>query len=71
MVHWTYRKSKRVGDVAYKLEIPLELAAVHLLFRVSMLKKCMGDPSLIIQIENVGIKDKLSYTEIPILIFDI
>ena len=35
-----------------------------------MLKKCMGDPSLIIPTEDVGIKDSLSYDEIPVEILD-
>ncbi|WMV32965.1 hypothetical protein MTR67_026350 [Solanum verrucosum] len=33
-------------------------------------KKCMGDPSLIISIEDIGIKDSLSYEEIPVQIQD-
>ncbi|WMV49699.1 hypothetical protein MTR67_043084 [Solanum verrucosum] len=35
-----------------------------------MLKKCMGDHSLIIPTEDIGIKDRLSYEEIPIQILD-
>ncbi|WMV29342.1 hypothetical protein MTR67_022727 [Solanum verrucosum] len=35
-----------------------------------MLKKCMGDPSLIIPTENIGIKDSLSYEEIRVQIVD-
>ncbi|WMV25912.1 hypothetical protein MTR67_019297 [Solanum verrucosum] len=62
----SYRISKRVGKVAYELELPQELAAVHSVFHVSMLNKCMGDPSLIIPIEYIGINDSLSYKEIPI-----
>ncbi|KAK4723875.1 hypothetical protein R3W88_026654 [Solanum pinnatisectum] len=65
-----YRISKRIGNVAYELELPQELAAVHSIFHVSMLKKCMGDPSLIIPIEDIDIKDSLSYEEIPIQILD-
>ena len=42
-----YRISK-IGEAAYELEPPQELAAVHQVFGVSMLKKCMGDPSLIV-----------------------
>ncbi|WMV35098.1 hypothetical protein MTR67_028483 [Solanum verrucosum] len=66
----TYRISKRVGKVAYELQLPQELAAVHPVFHVSMLKKCMGDPSLIIPTENIGIKDSLSYEDIPVQILD-
>ncbi|WMV26221.1 hypothetical protein MTR67_019606 [Solanum verrucosum] len=65
-----YKISKRIGNVAYELELPQELAAVHLVIHVSMLNKCMGDPSLIIPIEDIGIKDSLSYEEIPVQILD-
>ncbi|WMV24334.1 hypothetical protein MTR67_017719 [Solanum verrucosum] len=65
-----YRISKRVGNVVYELELPQELVAVHPVFHISMLKKCMGDPSLIIPTEDIGIKDSLSYEEIPVKIID-
>ncbi|KAH0642176.1 hypothetical protein KY285_034832 [Solanum tuberosum] len=55
-----------LGEGTYELE----LAAVHPVFHVSMLKKCMGDPSLIIRTEDLGIKDRLSYEEIPVQILD-
>ncbi|WMV59638.1 hypothetical protein MTR67_053023 [Solanum verrucosum] len=42
-----YRISKRADNVAYELKLPQELAAVYSVFHISMLKKCMGDPSLI------------------------
>ncbi|KAH0654435.1 hypothetical protein KY290_032963 [Solanum tuberosum] len=61
---------KRVGNVAYKLELTQELAAVHSIFHISMLNKCMGDPSLIIPTEDIGIKDSLSYEEILVQILD-
>ena len=35
-----------------------------------MLKKCMDDPLLFIQIENIGIMDILSYEEISVQILD-
>ncbi|WMV32577.1 hypothetical protein MTR67_025962 [Solanum verrucosum] len=56
-----YKISKRIGNVAYELELPQELAVVHPIFHISMLKKCMSDPSLIIPTEDIGIKDSLSY----------
>ncbi|WMV07759.1 hypothetical protein MTR67_001144 [Solanum verrucosum] len=65
-----YRIVKRVGNVAYDLELPQELATVHPVFHISMLKKCMGDPFLIIPTKNIGIKDSLSYEEIPVQILD-
>ncbi|WMV26494.1 hypothetical protein MTR67_019879 [Solanum verrucosum] len=65
-----YRIVKRIGNVAYELELPQELAAVHSVFHISILKKCMRDPSLIIPTENIGIKDNLSYEEFPVQILD-
>ncbi|KAH0706733.1 hypothetical protein KY289_011809 [Solanum tuberosum] len=47
-----YRISKRIGNVTYELELPQELVAVHPVFHISMLKKCMDDPSLIIPTED-------------------
>ncbi|WMV19938.1 hypothetical protein MTR67_013323 [Solanum verrucosum] len=63
-----YKISKRIGNVAYKLELSSELTAVHMhsVFQISMLNKFMGDPSLIIPTENIGIKDNLSYEEISV-----
>ncbi|WMV41897.1 hypothetical protein MTR67_035282 [Solanum verrucosum] len=65
-----YRIAKRIGNVAYELELPQELVVVHPVFHISMLKKCMGDPSLIIPTKDIGIKDSLSYEEIPVQILD-
>ncbi|KAH0722658.1 hypothetical protein KY290_005316 [Solanum tuberosum] len=65
-----YRISKRIGNVAYELELRQELTAVHPVFHISMLKKCIGNPSLIIPTENIGIKDSLSYEEILVQILD-
>ncbi|WMV09456.1 hypothetical protein MTR67_002841 [Solanum verrucosum] len=65
-----YRIAKRIDNVAYELELPQKIAVVHPVFHISMLKKCMGDPSLIIPTEDFEIKDILSYEEIPIQILD-
>ncbi|WMV51842.1 hypothetical protein MTR67_045230 [Solanum verrucosum] len=35
-----------------------------------MLKKCIGDPSLILPTKSVKIKDNLSYEEVPVQILD-
>ncbi|WMV08269.1 hypothetical protein MTR67_001654 [Solanum verrucosum] len=63
-----YRIYKRIGNVVYELELPQELAAVHPVFHVSRLKKYMGDPSLIIPTEDIGINDNLSYEKILVQI---
>ena len=41
-----YKILKRVDKVAYELELPAELAAVHPVCHISLLKKCVGDQPL-------------------------
>ena len=43
-----YKILKKVCHVAYELELPVKLAAVHLVFHVSLLKKCEGELASII-----------------------
>ena len=52
---------KRVGSVAYELKFPKELAMIHPVFHVSMLKKCIGDPVSILPLKGLGVKEDLSY----------
>lgn len=59
-----------IGKVAYELELPIELASAHSVFHVSILRKCVGDPSLINPIKSVGIKYSLSYDEVLIEMLD-
>nr|GEU43385.1 putative reverse transcriptase domain-containing protein [Tanacetum cinerariifolium] len=49
----------RVGDVAYKLELPRELSRVHPTFHVSNLKKCYTNEPLAMSLEGVHIDDTL------------
>ncbi|XP_004234918.2 uncharacterized protein [Solanum lycopersicum] len=65
-----YRIYKREGCVAYELELPQELAAVYLVFHLSMLKMCLGDPSLIVRTEDIGIMKNLSYEKILVQILN-
>ncbi|WMV29094.1 hypothetical protein MTR67_022479 [Solanum verrucosum] len=61
---------KRVGNVAYELELPKELAAVYPVFHISLLKKCVGDPATIVPLESVAVKDSLTYEEVLVEILD-
>ncbi|XP_039113924.1 uncharacterized protein LOC120249470 [Dioscorea cayenensis subsp. rotundata] len=44
---------ERVGAVAYRLALPPDLAQVHNVFHISMLRKCLSDPLHVIQQEPV------------------
>ncbi|WMV41422.1 hypothetical protein MTR67_034807 [Solanum verrucosum] len=61
---------RRIGKVSYELELPNELASVHLVFHGSMLTKCVGDPTSIVPLEDFGVKENLSYEEVPVEILD-
>ena len=65
-----YKIIRRIGRVAYELDLPSELEAVHPVFHVSMLRKCIGDPSRITPIEDIHIAEDLSYAEVPVVILD-
>nr|GEW47458.1 putative reverse transcriptase domain-containing protein [Tanacetum cinerariifolium] len=54
---------KRIGPVAYKLELHEELSNVHNTFHASNLKKCLSDESLVIPIKELQLDDKLNFVE--------
>ncbi|XP_070013096.1 uncharacterized protein [Nicotiana sylvestris] len=60
----------RIGQVAYKLELPPEMSMVHPVFHVSMLRKVVGDPSSIVPVETIEVNKELSYEEVPVSILD-
>ncbi|GJV33242.1 putative reverse transcriptase domain-containing protein [Tanacetum coccineum] len=60
----------KVGDVAYRLELPQELSRVHSTFHVSNLKKCLYDEPLAIPLDEIHIDDKLNFVEEPVEIID-
>nr|GFC26933.1 putative reverse transcriptase domain-containing protein [Tanacetum cinerariifolium] len=60
----------KVGDVAYRLELPQQLSRVHNTFHVSNLKKCLSDESLVIPLEELHVDDKLQFFEEPMEIMD-
>ncbi|PHU23823.1 hypothetical protein BC332_08930 [Capsicum chinense] len=60
----------RFSNVVYKLDLPADLASRHLIFHVSLLKKLIGDITLIVPIDSVGVNDSLSNEEVPIEIID-
>ena len=60
----------RVGEVVYRLALPLSLADVHNVFHVSMLWKYILDLSHIIELAPLRIREDLTYEEHPVQIVD-
>ena len=66
----SYPVIQRIGELAYKLQLPDELAGVHLVFHVSQLRKCLRVPDEAIPAEAVDLQDTLEYMEYPEKILD-
>jgi hypothetical protein len=63
---------ERVGEVAYRLELPVQLADMHDVFHISQLKKGFGphdkEP---LPLDDLNIKEDLTIVEHPIRILEI
>ncbi|GJR40111.1 putative reverse transcriptase domain-containing protein [Tanacetum coccineum] len=65
-----FKVLERVGDVAYKLELPEELSRVQNMFLVSNLKKCYADEPLAVPLDGLHFENKLQFVEEPVEIMD-
>ncbi|KAM2757863.1 hypothetical protein PS2_019553 [Malus domestica] len=65
-----YEIIERIGEVAYRLELPLELSKVHNVFHVLMLRHYVSDPSHVIPPQPLEINLDLTYNEEPVTILD-
>ncbi|XP_022862562.1 uncharacterized protein LOC111382756 [Olea europaea var. sylvestris] len=61
---------ERIGSVAYRLTLPPELAVVHNVFHISMLRKYVHDPNHVVSYRTLEVQKDPSYEEIPIMILD-
>ncbi|GJU59147.1 putative reverse transcriptase domain-containing protein [Tanacetum coccineum] len=65
-----FKVLKKVGVIAYKLELPQELSRVHNMFHESNLKKCYSYDPLVVPLEGLQVDDKLHFVEEPVEIMD-
>ena len=56
------------GEVAYQLELPESLSGMHDVFHVPQLKKCLRVPEGQFPLEELAVKQDLTYEEYPIKI---
>ncbi|GJZ94879.1 putative reverse transcriptase domain-containing protein [Tanacetum coccineum] len=62
--------TKRIGFVAYRLRLPLEINDVHDMFHVSNLKKCLADQTLHVPLKEIQVDTKLNFVEEPVEILE-
>ncbi|WMV24519.1 hypothetical protein MTR67_017904 [Solanum verrucosum] len=58
-----------IGKVSYEIDFPNDLTSIHLVFHVSLLKKCVSDLTYIVPLKCLGINESLSYEDVLVEIF--
>ncbi|XP_076933670.1 uncharacterized protein LOC143599648 [Bidens hawaiensis] len=61
---------KRVGEAAYRLELPKEPKGIHPTFPVLNLRKCLADEEAHVPLNDIELDAKLYYMEQPIAILE-
>ncbi|XP_059627473.1 uncharacterized protein LOC132270306 [Cornus florida] len=62
--------TERIGEVAYRLALPPKLSAVHNVFHVSMLRRCLRDETQAVDCTEVQFSSNTTYVESPVRIVD-
>jgi hypothetical protein len=65
-----YQILAKRGEVAYQLSLPEGLSAVHDVFHVSQLKKCLHVPEEQLLVEGLEVQEDLTYIEKPAQILE-
>ncbi|XP_058760633.1 uncharacterized protein LOC131633977 [Vicia villosa] len=65
-----FQITERVGEVSYRSALPPTLANLHDVFHVSQLRKYIVDPSHLIQVDDIQVKDNLTVEALPMTIED-
>ena len=65
-----YKILARCGSITYRIQLSDILSAVHNVFHVFQLKKCLWVPKEVVEIEGLTLQPNLSYIEHPVKILD-
>jgi hypothetical protein len=65
-----FKITQRVGKLAYRIALPLDLIGTHDIFHVSMIRKYIANPDVIVEYEPLEILEVLSNVEEPVKIMD-
>ena len=65
-----FQIQQQCGPVAYRVKLPDHMSAVHDIFHVSQLKKCLQVPDQVIDLGDVKLEPNLTIAEYPIRVLD-
>ena len=65
-----YRILERKGNVAYKVQLPVELRAIFPVFHISQLKKCLRVLEERVETRDIKLKSDLVYEEKHVAVVD-
>ena len=65
-----YEILEKVRPVAYRLALTLELAKLHDVFHVSMLRRYRSDTSHILPVQDIQVQEDFTFDEEPKVILD-
>ena len=66
-----YQVLKKVGKVAYRLQLPEGMSDIHPVFHVSQLRRCLRVPEIEhVPVEAIDLQPDLRYQEVPVKILD-
>ncbi|XP_052723719.1 uncharacterized protein LOC108344536 [Vigna angularis] len=66
-----YQILRRIGPVAYELALPPQLSNLHPVFHVSQLRKYVSDPSHILELEDVRLRQDRTLEMKPVRVEDV
>ncbi|KAK2452021.1 putative mitochondrial protein [Trifolium repens] len=58
----------RVGEVAYRIALPPYLSNLHNVFHISQLRKYVPDPTHVIEVDDIQVRENLTVEAIPLRI---
>jgi hypothetical protein len=70
LAHNVFQILAKRGEVAYQLSLPEDLSAVHDVFHVFQLKKCLCVPEEQLPVKGLEVQEDLTYIEKPTQILE-
>lgn len=66
-----YEILRRIGPVAYEIALPPQLANLHNVFHVSQLRKYVYDPTHVLEVDDIHVREDLTVETGPVRVLDV